>query len=358
MTGHPLNAVRLALLGASLLLACPAAAADDVITLRIADSLPSGHFLYDAVTRPFIQAAEQASNGRIKFRHFPAEQLGKSRDMLRLTQHGVMDIGYVVPSYQPDKLPLSAVAELPGSFGNDLCIGTHAFWNLTREGGFLRTQEFDRHGVRPLAVFMMSGYNIELSNGRHVAHLEDLRGLKIRTAGSAMDLLVSSLGAVPMHLSPGEIYESMARGTIDGTILAHQSVVSYKLVELLKSSTTDQNLASVALTYSISEKRWRELPPDVQRALQVAGEKITFEACQNLGKREASVRANVMSRGLKEIRLAGEDQAKLQQVFAGVRRQWADIVNRQGKPGDAAVAAWNEAVREVTAEQAETADTP
>lgn len=344
-----MKALRHAVLAATLLLAHPASAAEEPVTLRIADSLPSGHFLYDAVTVPFIKAAEEASNGRLKFRHFPAEQLGKARDMLRLTRHGVMDIGYVVPSYQADKFPLSAVAELPGSFGNDLCTGTHTFWNLTREGEFLRVQEFGRHGMRPLVVFMMSGYQIELANSRHIARLEDLRGLKIRTAGSAMDLLVSSLGAVPMHLSPGEIYESMARGTIDGTILAHQSVASYKLVDLLKSSTTDQNLASVALTYSISEKRWRELPADLQQALATAGEKITFEACQNLGKREASVRDQIMSSGVKPIILPAEDRPRLQQVFADVRQQWAAILDAQGKQGSEAVAAWDKALQETLA---------
>jgi TRAP-type C4-dicarboxylate transport system substrate-binding protein len=349
-----MNFFRIGLLALPLLtpLVAPVAAQEAPLTLRMADSLPAGHFLYEIVSKPFMEAATAASHGRLKFQHFPSEQLGKARDLLRLTQHGVMDVGYVVPSYQAEKLPLSAVAELPGAIGSDLCTGTRAFWNLTREGQFLRVNEFDKQGMRPLVVFIMSGYQLELSSNRKVTQLADLQGLKLRTTGAAMDLLVRALGGVPMHISPAEIYESMSRGTIDGTVLAHQSVVSYKLTELLKSSTTDQSFASVVLTYSISEKRWRQLPPDIQQALADAGEQVTHDACLRLGKREAGVRDSVMQKGVQPITLPAEDRPKLQQVFQEVRRQWAETLDRQGRQGSAAVAAWDAALKQ--AEQ----DTP
>jgi hypothetical protein len=46
--------------------------------------------------------------------HYPAQQLGKATDMLKLTQTGVADIGYVAPAYASDKMPVSEVAILPG----------------------------------------------------------------------------------------------------------------------------------------------------------------------------------------------------------------------------------------------------
>src|SRR5690242_16482036 len=111
---------------AGLLLALPARAEEAAITLRVIDSLPAAHFLHDTVTRPFMKAVTEGTQGRVRFQLFPAEQLGKARDLLRLTQHGVGDIGYIVPSYSPDKMPLSAVAELPGTF-SDICQATRAF---------------------------------------------------------------------------------------------------------------------------------------------------------------------------------------------------------------------------------------
>jgi hypothetical protein len=39
--------------------------------------------------------------------------LGKAKDLLALTQAGVIDIAYVAPGFVSDKMPLSVVAELP-----------------------------------------------------------------------------------------------------------------------------------------------------------------------------------------------------------------------------------------------------
>ena len=84
----------------------------------VGDSLPIGHIIHEAVTKPFIEAVARRTNGDVMIAHFPAEQLGKAKDLLRLTQSGVVDIGYVVPSYASDKMPLTAMAELPGGFRN------------------------------------------------------------------------------------------------------------------------------------------------------------------------------------------------------------------------------------------------
>jgi len=80
----------------------PASAHADKITLRLADGLPSGHIIDRLVIEPFIKQIAAETHGEVAIQHFPAEQLGKSRDMLRLTRAGVADIGYIVPSYQSD----------------------------------------------------------------------------------------------------------------------------------------------------------------------------------------------------------------------------------------------------------------
>ena len=53
--------------------------------------------------------------------------------MLKLTQTGVADIGYVAPAYASDKMPVSEVAMLPGAFEHS-CQGTLAYWKLARSG--------------------------------------------------------------------------------------------------------------------------------------------------------------------------------------------------------------------------------
>ncbi|KAA0890865.1 hypothetical protein [Pusillimonas sp. ANT_WB101] len=128
-TTRPLCSAMAALLLGSV--GATAYAADSVTTLRIADSLPNGSYIYKLVTQPFMEQVEKETNGKIKFQYFPGQQLGKAKDMLKLTQTGMADIGYIGPSYILDKMPLSSTFELPGAFSDDSCQGFKAFWNMT-----------------------------------------------------------------------------------------------------------------------------------------------------------------------------------------------------------------------------------
>src|SRR5687768_16404700 len=83
--------------------------------LRFADSLPANHLFTQVASKPWMEAVSKATNGEVKFEHYPAEQLGKAKDMLALVQN-VADVGLVVPAFMTDKLPLSSVVDLPGAF--------------------------------------------------------------------------------------------------------------------------------------------------------------------------------------------------------------------------------------------------
>src|SRR6202789_387267 len=83
---------------AALLLATSASSsfAQEKITLRLADSLPSGHVIHELVAKPFMELVTKATNGQVTFQHFPSEQLGKAKDMAQLTALGVADLAYLV----------------------------------------------------------------------------------------------------------------------------------------------------------------------------------------------------------------------------------------------------------------------
>ena len=112
---------------------CPAAA-QEKITLRLAESLPAGHVIHELVAKPFMELVTKGTNGQVTFQEFPAEQLGKAKDMAQLTVAGVADVSYIVPSYSSDKYPLTAVAELPGIFETE-CQGSLAFYKISHTGG-------------------------------------------------------------------------------------------------------------------------------------------------------------------------------------------------------------------------------
>ena len=262
---------------------CPAAA-QEKITLRLAESLPAGHVIHELVAKPFMELVTKATNGQVTFQHYPAEQLGKAKDMAQLTVAGVADVSYIVPSYSSDKYPLTAVAELPGIFETE-CHGSLAFYKISHNGGILETKEFGPNQLRPLVTIALPAYQILLANSREVKTAKDLEGLKIRTTGGAMDLMMRSIGGVPVRMAAPEIYESLTRGTLDGLIFSYQSSVSYDFGKILKSGTEGLNFGTAIFTYSIGEAKFKSLPENVRKVLVEAGEQTTREGCKR-GRRK------------------------------------------------------------------------
>jgi TRAP-type C4-dicarboxylate transport system substrate-binding protein len=320
------------------------AQADDKITLRLADSLPVGHVIHQVITKPFIDAIEKRTNGAVSISHFPAEQLGKANDLLRLTQAGVADIAYIVPSYTSDKMPLSAVAELPGN-ARDACEGTAAYWALTRDQKILADREYAPNGIRPpLVAFLLPTYQFLLATRKPVSAIGDLAGLKLRTVGGALDLFVRRINAVPVRMSAPEIYESVSRGTLDGALMGYQSAASYDVLDKMKAGTLKQPLSSAVITYSISAAKWRTLPEPVQKVLVEEGERITKESCEKFGKAEDAAIDKAKNNGIAFIQFGPQDEAALRAIFADVSHDWAAGLDGRGKPGSEVLKAWRDAV--------------
>jgi len=320
----------------------PVSARAEKITLRLADGMPSGHIIDRMIIEPFIKQVAAETQGQVEIQHFPAEQLGKSRDMLMLTQSGVDDIGFIVPSYQSDRMPLATVSELPGIF-QSTCQGNAAVRALTEDGAILEEREFKPNGVKPLIIFLLPAYQLLLSSSRPLGTLKDAAGLKIRTPGGAMDLTVMSLGAVPIRMGPAELYESMSRGTLDGALLAYQSAMAYHLAPLLKSGTLGQDFGTVTVTFSISLAKWNTLPEPLKDTLARVGRQISLDACQKFDKAEEDSIAKARAAGIRLTSPQNADHADLDAAFAGVRTEWARRLDVRGKPGSAVLSAFQEA---------------
>jgi len=311
------------------------------MVLRIADSFPPGHFMIRYTVKPWMERVTKATNGLVEFQHYPAEQLGKAKDLLTLTLSGVTDIGYVGPSYVTEKMPLSAVVELPGSFPTS-CVGTKAHWSLA-QNGLIYQKELAPNGIRLLFHLSLPPY--QLLTRRKFETLKDVENLKIRTAGGAMDLTVRYLKAVSVRMPAPEVYEAVSRGTLDGGILPIASVVAYNWGDVFKFSTIGQNFGSFVLDYVVSEKRWKTFPPNVQKAMLEAGEAVTMSSCVNMDRDEDSHFAKLKSQGMTMVRLSPGDESQLKSQAGEVALDWAKGLDAKGKPGSQVLKAYREAVQ-------------
>ena len=117
----------------------------------------------------------------------------------------------------------------------------------------------------------MSGPLVIQSASKPVKTLEDLKGLKIRATGAIADV-VKALGASPIPLEMPDVYESLRRQVIDGTMVDLSALKQWKFAEVEKYVTANWQLGTGYNFYFVMNKnKWDSLPPDVQKIFTGSG---------------------------------------------------------------------------------------
>ncbi|MCX5905642.1 MAG: hypothetical protein NTY64_00205, partial [Deltaproteobacteria bacterium] len=89
----------------------PVWAAEEII-IKFTDTHPLTHDVSTHGHQPFQKRVEELTGGKVKFKHFPAEQLGKEKDFVELARKGIVDIIYSGGGQQGGKMPLHAGCDL------------------------------------------------------------------------------------------------------------------------------------------------------------------------------------------------------------------------------------------------------
>jgi TRAP-type C4-dicarboxylate transport system substrate-binding protein len=323
------GSTAIALLAGSL-----AATSSQALELKVADSFPAGHYLVRLMLKPWMDDVTRRTNGAVTFSYYPNQQIGKATDMLRLTQSGVIDIGYIAPSYVSDKMPLSEVAQLPESFHTS-CEGTLAYWKSARQG-ILAEQEYKPNKIKLLMEIVLPPYQVWTAKQK-VDGAKDIAGLKLRTTGGAQDLTLRALGAVPVRMSAPDAYESLSRGTMDGLVFPMESVISYGLDKLVKHATEGVSFGSFIVAFSINQSVWDRLPDDVKTAMSEASEAIEPQVCSEVDKEQDDSRKHLQDSGVSFEPLPEATRAEFKEKLKVVGQEWATGLDSRGKQASAAL---------------------
>src|ERR1700694_5877263 len=95
----------------------PAFAQDKTFELKLSHWVPASHPLQKAF-EDWGAAVKKESGGTIKYKVYPAQQLGKAFDHYDMARDGIADLTYVNPGYQPGRFPVISAGELPFLVGD------------------------------------------------------------------------------------------------------------------------------------------------------------------------------------------------------------------------------------------------
>ncbi len=211
---------------AALSLSVAAGAASAEVTLRW------GHYLGDSpflqAEKDFAEAVGERTEGRVNIEITYAGGLGAGNELLTLAGRGAIDMASVVPGYHPDQLLYWRAYQIPFVFETPrqaMEISAAAYDDLP----YFRA-ELDSFGVeflfhQPLGDYFLTGPDENCDT------VEALAGKKIRSFGADVPKAHEAIGAVPVSVGVGDVYEALQRGALDYSFLNRGNIYNNNLHE-------------------------------------------------------------------------------------------------------------------------------
>lgn len=321
---------RKAATAATIAAAAIAPCANAQTTLTMSSWVSPAHHLTSVVLQGYGDEVEKASGGRIKFQMLPKHP-SAAPGTFDAVRDGLVDVSYVTASYTPARHVLPLVAELPGA-GDTAEINSVAFnrlhWKHLHKAG-------EYKGVHLLGVFT-HGPGQMFNTKRPIKSLADLQGMKIRTGGGIAEAMARALGASAFVKPAPESYELLSSGIADGVFFPQESIVSFKLDQLVKYATLfPGGFYSSSFGFFINEDKWNKLSKADQDLLtKFGGEHLARRAGKswdnvdrigNEGLKKAGAQIDTPSPALvKEI------EAKAQPVIQNWIREVKEKRNMDG----------------------------
>ena len=312
------------------------------VTLRIANYVPASHYLVEVGLNPWMEQVTAETKGMIKFQHFPAQQLGKAQDMLRLAQTNVAQGAFTGVSFAGDKMELSDVAQLPNIF-EKACDGTTAYMKLFKSGSAANA-DFEKNGVRLVYPMVLPPFQA-FTHTQALNTLADFKGLKMLSPTRAGEILLAKLGAAPIRLVSGpQAYEAFQRKTSDGMTFALDSVFAYDMQAMTKFGTENLNFGGQVVVFVMNNQTWNSLGKANQEIIERISDKASFRMCAYLdGSYKQSIE-RLHASGVKLTKFGAPALTDFRKVTDSVSEEWAKDLDKRGRPGTATVKAFRAAL--------------
>lgn len=246
---------------AGALLALPATAD----TYQATNWMAPSHILNGVAYEPFVKEIAAATNGDVEFEVYSSGSLVPAPTTLQSIGDGVAQLGIVAASYTPSELPLSGVI-------NDLAflaVDDYAAAFALAEIGVKNPEmvkEYGQHGTIFLGGYSTPIYNLFCMSD--IRTPEQIQGRKVRTAGTAQNEWIASLGAVPVAVPMTDVYTGLERRSIDCTLSDPTNLeFGYKFWEIVKFVNTLPQGSSLGATYVLNKDFWAGLSPEDRRKI-------------------------------------------------------------------------------------------
>ncbi|NIH72646.1 TRAP transporter substrate-binding protein [Auritidibacter ignavus] len=184
---------------------------------------------HELVAEAYMDAVEEASDGRIAFERTPFQAICDMADVADCIRDGRADFGLTVTDYTPHLLPTTSVLSI--SFKtDDIQAATQALYELHREYEPAK-EVMEKANLEHVSTWPVGALLIGAKTP--IDGFEDLDGLQARAAGPVTQRSLEDAGMNVSAITAGETYEALQRGVIDSVASSLDFGVNFAITEQL-----------------------------------------------------------------------------------------------------------------------------
>ncbi len=278
-------------------------------------------------TAPIVQGlfkiaeeVEKQTNGGLVLEVYPAGQLGVEEDMIEQALQGV-------------NVAVLTDAARMSNYVSDIGILNMAYIvdNYDEAVAIMDTETFKAweaglvsHGLRTLAFNFYDGARSFMIN-QEASEPSDLNSLRIRTPGAPVWInSIESLGAVPVAMAWGEVYNGIQSKAIDGCEVQFTSAYSTRIFEVCDYiiKTEHINLINCLIT---GEKWFSTLPAEYKEILTTVAFELAYENAKYVESLVEEIEGKLISEGGMTVIEPNKDAFKTAAEAAYEKMGWVDL---------------------------------
>ena len=305
-----------------------ALAQDKTFELKLSHWVPPSHPLQKALEE-WGASVEKDSGGTIKYKVYPAQQLGKAFDHYDMARDGIADLTYINPGYQPGRFPIISAGELP-------------FLMTTAKGGtqaldawYRKYADKEMKDVKFCLAFLHDPGAFH-SRAKKILVPGDIKGMKIRPAHATMATFVTMLGGTNVQASAPEVRDIIDKGVADAVTFPWGSVPLFGIDKVTKYHL-DMPLYVTTFAFVFNRAKYNEMSAAQKKvidnhctpewALKVAAPWADFEHA-GIAKIKAEAGHEVYEPSAAQV-------AEWKKAAEPLAQTWADNVKKAGGDPDA-----------------------
>jgi len=305
-----------------------ASAEDKTFELKLSHWVPPSHPLQKAMEE-WGASIEQDSGGTIKYKVYPAQQLGKAFDHYDMARDGIADVTYVSPGYQPGRFPIFDAANLPFTMINAKG-GSEAL-----DAWYRKYAEKEMKDVKFCFAFAHDPGTFH-SRAKKIEVPADIKGMKVRPAHATMASLVTELGGTNVQAAAPEVRDILEKGVADAVTFPWGSIVLFGIDKVTKYHM-EAALYTTSFVWVMNKSIYAQMSPAQQKVIDDhCNTKWAARVAAPWADFEHDGIAKIRAEPGQEVYALSDAQLNEWRAAAGpVVQNWANAVKKAGADPDA-----------------------